>query len=140
MLEQEWVRGCFLRRGEKRSILEEFQNLAIRRTVKEVITFWPIGGRTNQLQNQVIQTDRLRPHYYRMPQIAFRQPQHTQVSGMTHCFLLITSNLLVANLLECILLRMKTSQIACLQTPPVFSPVRVIFHPSRPPNCVTLKY
>jgi len=62
VLEQEWVRGCFLRRGEKRSILEEFQNLAIRRTVKEVITFWPIGGRTNQLQNQVIQTDRLRDY------------------------------------------------------------------------------
>jgi len=40
------VRGCFSggREGEERSMPEEFQNLAIGGTVKEVITFWPISG------------------------------------------------------------------------------------------------
>jgi len=48
-MEQGWVRGYFLRRGEKerRSIPEEFQNLAIERSVQEAITFCSIGGRTN---------------------------------------------------------------------------------------------
>ena len=58
------MRGCFSggREGKERSIPEEFQNLAIERSVQEAITFCSIGGRTNQLQNQVIQTDRLRDY------------------------------------------------------------------------------
>jgi len=56
-MEQRWTRCCFSRgrEGEERSMPEEFQNLAIGGTVKEVITFCSIGEGTNQLQNRVIQ-------------------------------------------------------------------------------------
>lgn len=45
--------------GKGRSIPEGFQNLAIGRSVQEVITFCSIGGVDKQLQNQVMRADRL---------------------------------------------------------------------------------